>query len=115
MAPGEMTRRHALGLAIPLVIAISTSLGARNGLLVKDRIALERARQLDTVIFDTTGTLTKGEPVLAAVSGADETELLRLAASVEAGGRGDREELVDDHRRPRAHDCEGAVRAEVSI
>ena len=75
---------HALGLAIPLVIAISTSLGARNGLLVKDRIALERARQLEMVIFDKTGTLTKGQPVLAAVSGADETELLRLAASVEA-------------------------------
>jgi Cu2+-exporting ATPase len=77
---------HALGLAIPLVIAISTSLGARNGLLVKDRIALERARELDTVIFDKTGTLTKGEPALAAVAtadGVDGAELLRLAASVE--------------------------------
>ncbi len=51
---------HALGLAIPLVIAISTSLGARNGLLVKDRMALERAREVDVVIFDKTGTLTKG-------------------------------------------------------
>jgi Cu2+-exporting ATPase len=75
---------HALGLAIPLVIAISTSLGARNGLLVKNRIALERARNLDVVIFDKTGTLTKGQPALAGVSAADETELLRLAASVEA-------------------------------
>jgi Cu2+-exporting ATPase len=75
---------HALGLAIPLVIAISTSLGARNGLLVKDRIALERARELDVVIFDKTGTLTKGQPVLVAVAGADEVEVLRLAASVEA-------------------------------
>ncbi|MBA2373956.1 MAG: heavy metal translocating P-type ATPase [Chloroflexi bacterium] len=56
---------HALGLAIPLVIAISTSLGARNGLLVKDRLALERARTIDTVIFDKTGTLTKGAPILA--------------------------------------------------
>ena len=77
---------HALGLAIPLVIAISTSLGARNGLLVKNRIALERARELDIVIFDKTGTLTKGQPVLAetiAVDG-DQVELLRLAASVEA-------------------------------
>ena len=55
---------HALGLAIPLVIAISTSLGARNGLLVKDRIALERARELQVVIFDKTGTLTKGQPAL---------------------------------------------------
>ena len=75
---------HALGLAIPLVIAISTSLGARNGLLVKDRLALERARELDLVIFDKTGTLTRGEPVVAAVWSADETELLRLAAGVEA-------------------------------
>ena len=75
---------HALGLAIPLVIAISTSLGARNGLLVKDRLALERARGLDVVIFDKTGTLTKGTPVVADTSGGDETELLRLAAGVEA-------------------------------
>ena len=78
---------HALGLAIPLVIAISTSLGARNGLLVKDRLALERARELDMVIFDKTGTLTKGEPVLtdvAASPGVDEAEFLGLAASVEA-------------------------------
>src|SRR5450759_1066124 len=74
---------HALGLAIPLVIAISTSIGARNGLLVKDRVALERARELDVVIFDKTGTLTKGQPVLAVVAGADEAEVLRLAASVE--------------------------------
>jgi P-type Cu2+ transporter len=75
---------HALGLAIPLVISISTSLGARNGLLVKDRLALERARDLDVVIFDKTGTLTKGEPVVAAVTADDEDELMRLAASVEA-------------------------------
>ena len=78
---------HALGLAIPLVIAISTSLGARNGLLVKDRIALERAREIEVVIFDKTGTLTRGEPVLAGVvaaPGVDETEVLRLAAGVEA-------------------------------
>jgi Cu2+-exporting ATPase len=78
---------HALGLAIPLVIAISTSLGARNGLLVKDRLALERARELDVVIFDKTGTLTRGEPVLSGVATASEIseeELLRLAAAVEA-------------------------------
>ncbi|HUG30978.1 MAG TPA: heavy metal translocating P-type ATPase [Candidatus Limnocylindria bacterium] len=72
---------HALGLAIPLVIAISTSLGARNGLLVKDRLALERARTLDMVIFDKTGTLTRGEPALIDASGDD---ALRFAASVEA-------------------------------
>jgi P-type Cu2+ transporter len=75
---------HALGLAIPLVIAISTSLGARNGLLVKQRIALERTRELDVVIFDKTGTLTRGRPVLVDVAAEDEDELLRLAASVEA-------------------------------
>jgi Cu2+-exporting ATPase len=78
---------HALGLAIPLVIAISTSLGARNGLLVKDRLALEQARQLHTVIFDKTGTLTMGRPVLAAVAVTDGTtddEVLALAAAVEA-------------------------------
>jgi len=74
---------HALGLAIPLVIAISTSLGARNGLLVKDRRALERAREIDTVIFDKTGTLTRGAPALAAVM-PDDPEILRLAAAVEA-------------------------------
>jgi Cu2+-exporting ATPase len=78
---------HALGLAIPLVIAISTSLGARNGLLVKDRLALERARDLDIVIFDKTGTLTRGAPVLSGVAPAndlEETEFLGLAAGVEA-------------------------------
>ncbi len=75
---------HALGLAIPLVIAISTSLGARNGLLVKDRLALERARELDVVIFDKTGTLTKGQPAVAELATDDEERLLRLAASVEA-------------------------------
>ena len=77
---------HALGLAIPLVIAISTTLGAQNGLLVKDRLALERTRTVDTVIFDKTGTLTKGEPVLVDVAAAslDVERVLGLAASVEA-------------------------------
>ena len=73
---------HALGLAIPLVIAISTSLGAQNGLLIKDRLALERARTVNTVIFDKTGTLTRGEPALVDVGG--EPDALRLAAAVEA-------------------------------
>jgi P-type Cu2+ transporter len=78
---------HALGLAIPLVIAISTSIGAQNGLLVKDRLALERARNLDTVIFDKTGTLTRGIPVLSGVAtapGGSESDLLADAAAVEA-------------------------------
>jgi Cu2+-exporting ATPase len=78
---------HALGLAIPLVIAISTSLGAQNGLLVKDRIALERARNLEMVIFDKTGTLTRGSPALsgvAAAPGSNESDLVADAAAVEA-------------------------------
>src|SRR6266853_5693644 len=78
---------HALGLAIPLVIAISTSLGAQNGLLVKDRLALERARSLDMVIFDKTGTLTRGSPALSGVvaaPGTTESDLLAQAAAVEA-------------------------------
>ena len=77
---------HALGLAIPLVISISTSLSARNGILVKDRIALERMRTVDAVLFDKTGTLTKGQhrvTDLAAVDG-DTDRLLTLAAAVEA-------------------------------
>jgi P-type Cu2+ transporter len=77
---------HALGLAIPLVIAIATSLGARNGLLVKDRLALERARSLDVVIFDKTGTLTRGAPAVSDVSaapGITEADLLGQAAAVE--------------------------------
>ena len=78
---------HALGLAIPLVIAISTTLGARNGLLVKDRLALERAKDLQIVIFDKTGTLTRGKPVLTeviAAPGQDKATVLGLAAAVEA-------------------------------
>src|SRR5437879_1175559 len=77
---------HALGLAIPLVIAISTSLGAQNGLLIKDRLALERARNLDMVIFDKTGTLTRGSPALSGVvaaPGTNENDLLEHAAAVE--------------------------------
>jgi Cu2+-exporting ATPase len=78
---------HALGLAIPLVIAISTSLGAQNGLLVKDRLALERARNLDLVIFDKTGTLTRGSPTVSEVAvatGTTEADLIARAAAVES-------------------------------
>jgi Cu2+-exporting ATPase len=77
---------HALGLAIPLVIAISTTLGARNGLLVRDRRGLEEARNLDAVIFDKTGTLTRGEFRVVGVettAGLGEEDALRLAAGVE--------------------------------
>jgi Cu2+-exporting ATPase len=77
---------HALGLAIPLVIAISTSVAARAGILVKDRLALERMRTVDTVLFDKTGTLTRGTPVVHAAAGVEvpPEDVLRMAASVEA-------------------------------
>jgi len=78
---------HALGLAIPLVIAISTSIGAQNGLLVKDRLALELARNLDMVIFDKTGTLTRGSPAVSGVApalGTTEDNLIARAAAVES-------------------------------
>ncbi len=78
---------HALGLAIPLVISLSTSIAARAGILVKDRMALERMRTIDTVIFDKTGTLTLGDHVVSGVATAEdlkEHEVLALAAAVEA-------------------------------
>jgi P-type Cu2+ transporter len=78
---------HALGLAVPLVVAISTSLAARSGLLVRNRLALEEARRLDVVLFDKTGTLTRGELGLVGivtVDGVSEDEALHLAASVES-------------------------------
>ncbi|MFH1331350.1 MAG: copper-translocating P-type ATPase [Actinomycetota bacterium] len=77
---------HALGLAIPLVIAISTRLAADSGILVKDRLALERMRTVDIVLFDKTGTLTRGAHALRAVAAVDgdDDRLLALAASVEA-------------------------------
>jgi P-type Cu2+ transporter len=75
---------HALGLAIPLVTAISTTKAANSGLLVRQRMALEAARNIDVVLFDKTGTLTKGEQgVVDIVSDGDKKELLALAASVE--------------------------------
>ena len=78
---------HALGLAIPLVVAISTERAARGGVLVTDRLALESMRTVDTVLFDKTGTLTRGEPVVSHVqpaAGFDETTVLAVAAAVEA-------------------------------
>lgn len=78
---------HALGLAIPLVVAISTTLGAQNGILVRDRLALEESRQVDTVLFDKTGTLTIGEFGVVGIQTVGETaedHALALAAAVEA-------------------------------
>ena len=77
---------HALGLAIPLVIAISTAVSARAGILVKDRLALERMRNIGAVLFDKTGTLTRGEHVVTGVvaSGISDDELLALAGAAES-------------------------------
>lgn len=76
---------HALGLAVPLVTAISTTLAAKNGLLIRQRTALEAARNIDVVLFDKTGTLTKGEQgVVDIVTKGDKNELLAIAAAVEA-------------------------------
>lgn len=78
---------HALGLAVPLVVAISTAVSAQNGLLIRNRTAFENARKITTIIFDKTGTLTKGSHevsrVVALGSRYDERELLRLASGVE--------------------------------
>jgi P-type Cu2+ transporter len=77
---------HALGLAIPLVVSISTGLAARNGILVKDRLAVEQMREIDIVLFDKTGTLTKGSHRLTSVMAVDgdEDRLLALAGAVES-------------------------------
>jgi Cu2+-exporting ATPase len=83
---------HALGLAVPLVVAISTTLSARNGLLVRQRLALESAKDLQYIIFDKTGTLTKGEQGVVdfATDGLSHTEALSIAAGLE----GDSEHII---------------------
>jgi Cu2+-exporting ATPase len=77
---------HALGLAIPLVISLSSALAAQRGILIRNRLALERMRTIDAVLFDKTGTLTKGNHVVTGVVGVDrpDDEVLQLAAAVEA-------------------------------
>ena len=78
---------HALGLAIPLVISLSTAVSAQAGILVKDRLALERMRTIDAVLFDKTGTLTRGEHVVTGVAASptsSDDEVLRIAAGVES-------------------------------
>ena len=84
---------HALGLAVPLVVAISTTSAAQNGILVRNRLALEAAREIDVIIFDKTGTLTKGEQgvvVVKAANGADENKALAKTAALE----GDSEHII---------------------
>jgi len=82
-----ITCPHALGLAVPLVVAVSTALSARNGLLIRDRSAFERARELDAVVFDKTGTLTEGRfgvTDIVPLDGRSERDVLRLAAALES-------------------------------
>ncbi|WP_242492557.1 copper-translocating P-type ATPase [Methanolobus psychrotolerans] len=83
-----ITCPHALGLAIPLVVAVSAAIGARNGLLIRNRTAFERARNIDAIIFDKTGTLTKGEfGVIDVVPFGEDIgteEILKYAASIES-------------------------------
>ena len=96
---------HALGLAVPLVVAITTAMGANNGILVRDRLALERAREIDTVIFDKTGTLTKGEFGVVGIQAVDENsenDVLALAAAIE----GDSEHTIARGIRKKAEDLE---------
>jgi Cu2+-exporting ATPase len=82
-----ITCPHALGLAVPLVVAVSTAISARNGLLIRDRAAFERARALNAVVFDKTGTLTEGRfgiTDVISLDGRSETDILRLAAAIES-------------------------------
>ncbi|MDN4471876.1 heavy metal translocating P-type ATPase [Demequina zhanjiangensis] len=101
---------HALGLAIPLVVAISTSVSAKQGILIKDAGALEQMRQIDAVLFDKTGTLTEGTHRLtdtAVVDGWDEARMLALAAAVES----DSEHPVGRAVVEAAHEAEAEVPA----
>ena len=102
---------HALGLAIPLVVAISTSLGASNGILIRDRLALENFRTIDTIVFDKTGTLTEGKfgvADLRTADGWDEERALALATGLE----GDSEHPIARGIRARAEE-DGATPVEV--
>jgi P-type Cu2+ transporter len=93
---------HALGLAVPLVVAISTTLAARSGLLIRQRMALEKAKDLTMIIFDKTGTLTKGEQGVVAIApdGISEDEALRIAAGLE----GDSEHIIAQAIRAKAQE-----------
>ncbi|MXV62689.1 heavy metal translocating P-type ATPase [Natronorubrum sp. JWXQ-INN-674] len=94
---------HALGLAVPLVVAINTSMAARHGMLVRDRIAMEQARDLDTVVFDKTGTLTAGEQGIVGIETVadwSEDDVLTLAAAAE----GDSEHMIAQAIRDEAAD-----------
>ncbi len=94
---------HALGLAVPLVVAINTTMAAQNGMLIRDRIAMEDARNLDTIVFDKTGTLTKGEQGVVDVATREdwnEDEALALMAAAEA----DSEHMIAEAIREEARE-----------
>jgi Cu2+-exporting ATPase len=102
---------HALGLAIPLVIAISTEVAAKNGVLIKDRIALERMHTVTSVLFDKTGTLTRGEHVVRDTASANGREdgMLALAASVEMDSEHPLAQAIVTHARERNVDIPRAT------
>lgn len=91
---------HALGLAVPLVVAINTSMAAQNGILVRDRIAMEQSRKLDTVIFDKTGTLTEGEQSVVDMEAENEAEALKKMAAAES----DSEHMIAQAIRDKAQE-----------
>ncbi len=95
---------HALGLAVPLVVSISTTLAARNGLLVRKRVALESAKDLNVVIFDKTGTLTEGKQGVVSVvtNGLNEDEAVRLAAGLEGDSEHPIAQAVRDFAQQRS-------------
>ncbi|WP_418281930.1 heavy metal translocating P-type ATPase [Halorubrum sp. DTA98] len=102
---------HALGLAVPLVVAINTTMAANNGMLIRDRIAMEEARNLDTIVFDKTGTLTKGEQGVVDIETTtdwDEDEVLALMAAVESDSEHMIAEAIRDAARERKLDVPDA-------
>jgi len=99
---------HALGLAVPLVVAITTSMGARNGILVRNRLALEAARNINVVVFDKTGTLTEGKFGVVGIATAkdwDDNRALALASAIE----GDSEHLIARAIRDASNDRKAAL------
>ena len=107
-----ITCPHALGLAVPLVVAVSTALSAKNGLLIRDRAAFERGRNIQAIIFDKTGTLTRGEfgvtDTVAFSDAMDENELLKYAAAVEVHSEHPIAKAIADEveKPPRVEDFE---------
>lgn len=103
---------HALGLAVPLVTAISTSMSARAGILVKDRLALEKVRTVDAVLFDKTGTLTRGKHVVTGVATdgeIDAHELLAIAGAVEADSEHPLARAIHEYARAQVDDLPQAT------